>query len=63
MSCGTMFALIIENIWKCMGVFLMWLTRREILEQLGRLGIRTLRDLKKACREFESYWYSQHHRM
>jgi predicted DNA-binding ArsR family transcriptional regulator len=41
----------------------MWLTRREILEQLGRLGIRTLRDLKKACREFESYWYSQHHRM
>jgi predicted DNA-binding ArsR family transcriptional regulator len=58
-----MFALIIENIWKCMGVFIMWLTRREILEQLGRLGIRTLRDLKKACREFESYWYSQHYRM
>jgi hypothetical protein len=34
----------------------MWLTRREILEQLGRLGIRTICDLKKACREFEAYW-------
>lgn len=44
------------------GGFIMWLTRREILEQLGRLGIRTLRDLKRACREFESYWNSQRHR-
>ncbi len=42
-----------------MGDFIVWLTRREILEQLGRLGIRTLCELKKACREFESYWYSQ----
>jgi hypothetical protein len=58
-----MFALNNWNIWKCMGVSYMWLTRREILEQLGRLGIRTLRDLKKACREFESYWYSQHNHM
>jgi len=46
-----------------MGVFIVWLTRREILEQLGRLGIRTLSDLKKACREFESYWYSQQNRL
>jgi hypothetical protein len=45
------------------GGFIMWLTRREILEQLGRLGIRTLRELKRACRDFESYWYSQHQRM
>ncbi len=41
------------------GPGIMCLTRREILEQLGRLGIRTLRDLKKACREFESYWMAQ----
>ncbi len=34
----------------------MKLTRREILEQLGRLGINGIRDLKKACREFEAYW-------
>jgi len=34
----------------------MSLTRREILEQLARLGIRELQDLKKACREFEVYW-------
>lgn len=46
-----------------MGVFIMWLTRREILEQLGRLGIRTLHDLKRACREFETYWHSQRQRM
>jgi hypothetical protein len=46
-----------------MGVFIMWLTRREILEQLARLGIRTLRDLKRSCREFESYWYSQRQRI
>lgn len=36
----------------------MRLTRREILEELGRLGIRSLGDLKKACREFELYWES-----
>jgi len=41
----------------------MWLTRREILEQLGRLGIRTIRDLKKACREFEAYWDCQRQRV
>jgi hypothetical protein len=58
-----MFALVIRNIRKCVGVFIVWLTRREILEQLGRLGIRTLCDLKKACREFESYWYTQQSRM
>lgn len=34
----------------------MKLTRREILEQLGRLGIRGVSELKKACREFEAYW-------
>ena len=34
----------------------MKLTRREILEQLGRLGINGICDLKKACREFEAYW-------
>jgi hypothetical protein len=32
------------------------LTRREILEQLTRLGIRTIEGLKKACREYETYW-------
>jgi len=58
-----MFATIIGNIRECMGGFIVWLTRREILEQLGRLGIRTLRDLKKACRDFESYWYTQQSRM
>jgi hypothetical protein len=45
-----------------LGVRFMYLTRREILEQLERLGIRTLRELKRACREFESYWYSRQHR-
>jgi hypothetical protein len=34
----------------------MKLTRREILEQLERLGVKRLSDLKKACREFEAYW-------
>ncbi|HON37908.1 MAG: hypothetical protein ACOX3E_03545 [Desulfomonilia bacterium] len=34
----------------------MTLTRREILEQLTRLGIRTIEGLKKACREYETYW-------
>ncbi len=41
----------------------MKLTRREILEQLGRLGIRGLSDLKKACREFEAYWNCVHCRV
>lgn len=31
------------------------LTRREILEELIRLGIRSIDKLKKACREFEAY--------
>ncbi len=34
----------------------MKLTRREILEQLERLGVRGLTGLKQACREFEAYW-------
>jgi len=34
----------------------MSLTRREILEQLARLGIRTIDDLKRSCREYEAYW-------
>lgn len=34
----------------------MRLDRREILEQLVRLGLRDLYSLKKACREFETYW-------
>lgn len=34
----------------------MKLTRREIFEELGRLGIRTLCELKRACREYEVYW-------
>lgn len=34
----------------------MKLTRREILEQLERLGVWRLSDLKRACREFEDYW-------
>jgi len=37
---------------------MMRLTRREILEELGRLGVRGLNDLKAACREFEEYWSS-----
>jgi hypothetical protein len=35
----------------------MRLTRREILEQLNRLGVRGISGLKRACREFEAYWY------
>jgi len=34
----------------------MSLTRREILEELGRLGLKSVGSLKKACREYESYW-------
>lgn len=34
----------------------MKLKRREILEQLIRLGIRDVGGLKGACREFEAYW-------
>jgi len=34
----------------------MSLTRREILEQLTRLGVRTLDGLKRGCREYEAYW-------
>ena len=34
----------------------MRLTRREILEELGRLGLRNLCALKKACRDYEEYW-------
>jgi hypothetical protein len=34
----------------------MRLNRREILEQLVRLGIRDLYSLKNVCREFETYW-------
>ncbi|OPZ59311.1 MAG: hypothetical protein BWY87_01070 [Deltaproteobacteria bacterium ADurb.Bin510] len=35
------------------------LTRREILEQLVRLGIRDWRELKQACSGFERYWRRQ----
>ena len=31
------------------------LTRREVLVQLRRVGIRELSQLKRACREFERY--------
>jgi len=34
----------------------MWLSRREILEQLVRLGIKDMRSLKNAYRNFETYW-------
>ncbi len=34
----------------------MSLTRREILEQLARLGIKTVGGLKRGCREYEAYW-------
>ncbi len=34
----------------------MALTRREILEELSRMGINRIDELKKACRDFESYW-------
>ena len=34
----------------------MSLTRREILEQLIRLGIKQVGLLKKRCHDFERYW-------
>ena len=34
----------------------MSLTRREILEQLKRLGVKQFSLLKKTCRDFERYW-------
>jgi hypothetical protein len=34
----------------------MRLTRREILEELSRLGIRNFSSLKKAYKEFEMFW-------
>jgi len=34
----------------------MSLTRREILEQLSRLGIKTIDGLKRGCRDYEVYW-------
>lgn len=40
----------------------MRLSRREILEQLGRLGIKELCDLKRACRDFEAYWDCGRHK-
>ena len=33
----------------------MALTRREILEELLRIGITRLEELKKACREYETF--------
>jgi predicted DNA-binding ArsR family transcriptional regulator len=60
---GTMFALNASYMDMAWGMSSMWLTRREILEQLGRLGIRSIRDLKKACREFEAYWDNQRQRV
>jgi hypothetical protein len=38
------------------------LTRREILEQLSRLGVRTIDGLKKGCRDYETYWHGVHGR-
>jgi hypothetical protein len=38
----------------------MRLVRREILEQLVRLGIRELNSLKSACRNYEIYWENIH---
>jgi hypothetical protein len=32
------------------------LSRREILEQLVRLGVRGLSRIKTDCRDFERYW-------
>ena len=37
----------------------MSLTRREILEQLIRLGIKPVSSLKMKCRDFEKYWESR----
>lgn len=34
----------------------MALTRREILEELSRIGITRIEELKKACREYETFW-------
>ncbi|MEA2101689.1 MAG: hypothetical protein U9P80_03825 [Thermodesulfobacteriota bacterium] len=34
----------------------MRLTRREILEELERLGIKEFGRLKMICREYEIYW-------
>lgn len=34
----------------------MILTRREILEELGRMGFTRLSQLKAACRDFERFW-------
>lgn len=35
----------------------MRLSRKEILGELKRLGVRTIKDLKRQCREFEAYWH------
>ncbi len=37
-----------------------WLTRREVLEQLRRLGVGRFSELKKNCREFEEYMLSNY---
>jgi len=31
------------------------ITRREILTELARLGLRDLREIKQGCREYEDY--------
>jgi hypothetical protein len=31
------------------------ITRREVLRELGRLGLRDLSEVKKGCREYEDY--------
>jgi hypothetical protein len=38
----------------------MRLTRREILEELVRLGIRDFSSLKKAYKEFVKFWDIMH---
>jgi hypothetical protein len=31
------------------------ITRREVLRELGRLGLRDLSEIKQGCREYEDY--------
>ncbi len=38
----------------------MRLTRREVLDELARLGIRNFSSFKKAYREFEIFWDTTH---
>jgi hypothetical protein len=31
------------------------ITRKEVLKELGRLGLRDLSEIKRGCREYEDY--------